>query len=80
MLYTGITNDLVYRTSQHKNDVIDGFTKGYEVRRLVWYDVHGDVNVAIHREKSIKKWRRAWKLYLIEAMNPCWEDLYDTLL
>ena len=79
-LYTGVTNDLICRTSQHKNDDFEGFTKRYGVHRLVWYEIHQDVNAAIHREKCIKKWRRAWKIDLLEAMNPNWEDLYDNLL
>ena len=79
-LYTGVTNDLRRRVSQHRNDEIDGFTKRYRVHRLVWYEVHQDIKAAIHREKCIKNWRRAWKLYLIEAMNPHWEDLFDQLV
>jgi len=79
-LYTGVTNDLRRRVSQYRNDEIDGFTKRYRVHRLVWYEIHQDIEVAIHREKCIKNWRRVWKLYLIEAMNPYWEDLFDQLL
>jgi putative endonuclease len=79
-LYTGVTNDLPRRVSQHRNDEIDGFTKRYRVHRLVWYESPQDIKAAIHREKCIKNWRRAWKLYLIEAMNPYWEDLFDQLL
>ena len=75
-LYTGVTNDLFKRAYQHRNDVIRGFTRQYGVHRLVWYEVHQEVNAAIHREKCIKRWRRAWKLDLIEAFNPYWEDLF----
>lgn len=76
-LYTGVTNDLPLRVSQHRNDLIDGFTSRYGVHRLVWYEVHTDVRTAIGQEKRIKRWRRAWKLDLIEAMNPYWDDLFD---
>ncbi|HEY3778780.1 MAG TPA: GIY-YIG nuclease family protein [Rhizomicrobium sp.] len=79
-LYTGVTNDLVRRTSEHRSDVIGGFTRRYGVHRLVWFECHEDIHAAIHREKCVKKWRRAWKLDLIEAMNPYWKDLYDELL
>ena len=64
-------------TSQ--NNVIDGFTKQYRVHRLVWFESHCEVHAAIRREKCIKNWPRAWKPYLIEAMNPYWDDLFDTL-
>ena len=77
-LYTGITGDLRRRVSEHKNDRINGFTKRYAVHRLVWFDVHWSAPAAIDREKRIKNWRRSWKLDLIEAMNPYWDDLYDT--
>ena len=79
-LYIGVTGDLRRRVSQHKNDAISGFTERYGVHRLVWFESHRDVRAAIHREKRIKKWRRAWKLELIEAANPYWDDLFDTLL
>jgi putative endonuclease len=78
-LYIGVTGDLRRRVFQHKNSAIDGFTSRYNVQRLVWFEVHWDVQAAIRREKCIKKWRRSWKLYLIEAFNPHWHDLYDTL-
>jgi putative endonuclease len=76
-LYTGFTSNPVNRIANHKNDLIEGFTKRYGVHRLVWFEIHQDVHAAIRREKRIKRWRRAWKLRLIEAMNPDWEDLYD---
>jgi putative endonuclease len=75
-LYTGVTNDLAMRASQHRSNSIRGFTSRYGVHRLVRYEIHQDINAAIHREKCIKKWRRAWKLDLIEAFNPYWEDLF----
>jgi putative endonuclease len=79
-LYTGVTSDLVKRAFEHKSDQVEGFTKRYRVHRLVWYESYRDVRAAIHREKCIKKWRRAWKLYLIESMNRDWEDLYEGLI
>ncbi|MBI3675504.1 MAG: GIY-YIG nuclease family protein [Proteobacteria bacterium] len=76
-LYTGVTNDVIGRTWEHKNDLIEGFTKKYGVHILVWYELHGDINIAIVREKRIKKWNRAWKIALIEEVNSGWNDLYD---
>ena len=78
-LYTGATSNLVTRIWQHKNDVVEGFTKKYGVHTLVYYEVHGDMRSAINREKQIKKWKRAWKLALIEKQNPTWRDLSDAL-
>jgi putative endonuclease len=65
---------------EHKNDVVEGFTKRYQVHRLVWFEVHETMDSAIQREKAIKKWKRKWKLELIERMNPEWKDLYSSLL
>ena len=79
-LYTGITNDLTRRVWEHKNGYAKGFTSAYNVRHLVWFEVHQDVNEAIAREKRIKRWRRKWKLELIETDNPIWRDLYDELV
>jgi putative endonuclease len=79
-LYTGVTNDLANRAWQHRNESIRGFTSRYGVHRLVWYELHQDIKTAIHREKCIKKWRRAWKLHLIEVLNPYWDDLFDTIV
>jgi putative endonuclease len=78
-LYVGVTNDLVRRVYEHKNKVKPGFTKQYGVDRLVWFEVYDDPTNAILREKEIKKWRRAWKLRLIEQSNPQWVDLYDQI-
>ena len=78
-LYIGVTSDLVQRVWQHKNDVVEGFTKEYGVYLLVWYELHEDMESAIIREKRLKKWNRAWKLRLIEEMNPDWNDLYDSI-
>lgn len=74
-LYVGVTSNLVQRIWQHKNDQAEGFTKKYKVHTLVWYEVHETMESAIVREKAIKEWQRAWKLELIEAVNPDWQDL-----
>ena len=79
-LYTGVTNDLVHRVWEHRNGYIKGFTQKYGVKTLVWFEHHIDVHEAIAREKRIKRWRRKWKLALIEEMNPGWSDLYDELM
>jgi putative endonuclease len=78
-LYVGVTNDLVKRVYEHKQKLIDGFTKKYCVDILFYYEVTDNVMSAIEREKQIKKWNRAWKLRLIEKVNPHWIDLYDSL-
>jgi putative endonuclease len=78
-LYIGVTNDLVRRVYQHKSKTLGGFTARYGVNLLVWYECYDDPVTAILREKELKKWRRSWKLSLIEAMNPTWTDLYDDI-
>ncbi len=78
-LYTGVTSDLVKRIYEHKNDLVKGFTQKYHVHHLVWYEVHESWESAIKREKQIKKWKRAWKIRLIETNNPFWEDLYEKI-
>ena len=79
-LYVGVTSNLVQRIWQHKNELVEGFTKRYSVRTLVWYEVHESMESAIAREKAIKEWKRAWKLELIEKGNPTWRDLYEELV
>ena len=79
-LYIGITNDLIRRVYEHRNDLIDGFTKRYGVHMLVYYEQCTDVSVAIWRERRLKKWTREWKIRLIESMNPTWTDLYPGLV
>jgi putative endonuclease len=79
-LYVGVTSDLANRTWQHKNDLIEGFTKKYGVHLLVWFEEWGDIGDAIDREKQIKGWNRAWKVKLIEKQNPTWKDLYEDFL
>ena len=75
-LYIGVTSDLPQRTTLHKQDLIEGFTKRYGVHRLVYYEMHHTLPEAIGREKRLKKWNRAWKIRLIESMNPEWADLF----
>jgi putative endonuclease len=74
-LYLGVTNDLVRRVYEHKEKLLPGFTSRYDVRRLVWFETYDDPGTAIQREKEIKKWRRAWKIELIQDENPDWKDL-----
>lgn len=78
-LYLGVTSDLLRRVWEHKNKVVPGFITKYGVDRLVWFEAHGDVAAAITREKQLKKWRRDWKIALIEAENPDWRDLYESI-
>ena len=79
-LYVGVTSDLLKRVWQHKDDVVEGFTKRYGVHMLVWFEFHENMPDAIAREKAIKEWKRKWKLELIEASNPDWRDLYFELV
>ena len=78
-LYIGVTNDLVRRVYQHQEKAIKGFTSRYGVDRLVWFEGCDDPTSAIEREKELKKWRREWKINLIEQDNPKWDDLYDEI-
>jgi putative endonuclease len=78
-LYIGVTNDLVRRVYEHREKLADGFTKKYDVARLVYFESHGEIEVAITREKQMKKWNRAWKVRLIEESNPNWSDLYGQI-
>ncbi len=78
-MYTGVTSDLVKRIYEHKNNLVDGFSKKYAVHRLVWYESHATAEKAIIREKQIKKWDRRWKLNLVERDNPEWNDLYEDI-
>ncbi len=78
-LYIGVTNDVARRVFEHREGITAGFTRRYDVKLLVYYEAHDEVESAIEREKRLKKWNRAWKIALIEAANPNWEDLYETL-
>lgn len=79
-LYIGVTNDLIRRVYEHKNELLPGFTKKYHVHHLVYYEQTEDVKNAILREKRLKTWKRAWKIKLIEDFNPRWKDLYNDLV
>jgi len=79
-LYIGITDDLIKRVYEHKNNLVDSFTKKYNVHQLVYYETTNDIQSAIIREKQLKKWSRKWKLELIEKENPEWKDLYNDLI
>ncbi len=78
-LYVGITSNLAGRIEAHKKDVVEGFTKQHKLHTLVWYEVHETAYAAITREKLIKRWKRAWKVRLIQEMNPAWKDLSASL-
>ena len=79
-LYIGMTNDLLRRVYEHKCGAVEGFTKKYSVHLLVWYEVADTASAAITREKQLKKWNRAWKIRLIEKLNPEWKDLYGEIV
>ncbi len=79
-LYVGVTNDLSRRVWEHREGAADGFTKRYGLKRLVYAERHEDIQTAIQREKTIKHWSRAWRVHLILAENPEWNDLYDQLI
>ncbi|HEX7229874.1 MAG TPA: GIY-YIG nuclease family protein [Candidatus Binatia bacterium] len=78
-LYIGVTSDLLKRCWEHKNNLVDGFTKQYGVHQLAYFELHRDMTEAITREKQLKRWNRAWKLKLIEKHNPDWKDLWEVL-
>jgi putative endonuclease len=79
-LYVGVTSDLVKRVWEHRNDLVDGFTRKYGVHRLVHFELHQRMYDAIQREKQLKKWERIWKIELIERRNPEWRDLWDEIV
>ncbi|MFM9889093.1 MAG: GIY-YIG nuclease family protein [Rickettsiales bacterium] len=79
VFYVGVTSDLIGRIYQHKRGMADGFTKKYHVKLLVYYEIHDEVEQAIRREKSIKRWTRAKKITAIKEMNSAWADLYSSL-
>ena len=79
-LYIGVTSDLVKRIWEHKNNMVEGFTKRYNVHKLVWYELHESMESALTREKRLKNWKRKWKLELIEKSNPKWLDLYNRII
>ncbi|MGD8557149.1 MAG: GIY-YIG nuclease family protein [Chromatiales bacterium] len=79
-LYIGVTSNLARRIHEHRNQLVDGFTKRYRIEKLVWYEAHETMESAIMREKQLKKWNRSWKIHLIESENRHWEDLYQRIL
>jgi putative endonuclease len=80
VLYNGMTNDLMKRVFEHKKKMIDGFTKKYNVNKLVYYELTNQPQDAINREKRLKKWKQEWRIELIEKMNPNWKDLYFVMI
>ena len=78
--YIGVTNRLMQRIWQHRNDVTEGFSKKYQTHMLVYFELHSDMESAIVREKQLKKWERQWKIRLIEKTNPYWRDLYSEIV
>ena len=89
-LYIGVTSNLIKRIWEHKTNVVEGFTKKYDIHTLVWYEIHETIGSAyrehcgygtsIQKEKTLKKWRRKWKIALIESFNPDWQDLYEAII
>lgn len=79
-LYVGVTGDLFHRVMEHKQGIVPGLTKKYGVKILVYFEEVENIYLAIQREKSLKRWKRSWKLKLIEGVNPLWKDLYDDLI
>lgn len=78
-LYVGVTNNLVRRVWEHREGVVDGFTRSYRLKRLVYFEEHDNISAAIQREKAIKGWSRRWKVELIEGHNAEWRDLFDEI-
>jgi putative endonuclease len=78
-LYIGVTSNIIKRIYEHKNRLVDGFSKKYNLHKLVYYEQYSDIKTAIEREKQIKKWERLWKLKLIEKTNPKWIDIYNEI-
>lgn len=78
-LYVDVTSNLAGRVWQHRNEFVEGFTRSHHVHRLVWFEIHDAMTSAMQREKAIKEWKRAWKIRLIESMNPYWRDLYPDI-
>jgi putative endonuclease len=78
-IYIGVTNDLVRRIYEHRIKAVPGFTSKYNITQLVWFEVYDDPVSAITREKDLKKWKRNWKIQLIEAEKPNWKDLYESI-
>lgn len=80
VIYVGVTNDLIKRIYEHKNKIFDGFTKKYNVDKLVYYEIYNDIEEAIKREKQLKNWHREWKLNIVKGINPGFNDLYKEIV
>ena len=78
-LYIGVTNDLARRVWEHREGLVPGFTRKYGIRMLVHFEEFGDIGMGIDQETRLKKWKRRWKIELIESSNPDWRDLYETI-
>ena len=78
-LYIGVTNDLTRRVYEHKNNLLDGFTKNHNIKLLVYFEIYDNIEEALKREKNMKAWQRSWKMRIIEEQNPHWNDLYDQI-
>ena len=78
-IYIGVTSDLPKRAWEHREGLVEGFSKRYDCKSLVWFEKHDEIEQAIRREKQMKEWQRAWKLRVIEEMNPNWDDLFETI-
>ncbi len=79
-LYIGVTSDLIKRVSQHRQGVVEGFTKRHDVHNLVYFETTSDIQTALEREKQLKAWKRIWKIRLIQEANPDWDDQYASLI
>ncbi|WP_133566478.1 GIY-YIG nuclease family protein [Marinicella litoralis] len=79
-LYIGVTSDLIQRIYQHKSNAVEGFSKKYQTHMLVYFEQHPTMESALLREKQMKEWKRAWKINLIEKLNPFWKDLYQDII
>ena len=79
-IFTGVTSNLIKRGWAHKNNQVEGFSSQYDVHTLVWYEPHETMESAVQREKTIKNWKRIWKLHIIEENSPHWQDLYQDLV
>jgi putative endonuclease len=79
-LYIGVTNNLIRRVHEHQNGLAEGFTQKYNVHKLVYYEIHDNISQSLIREKQLKKWKRSWKIELIEKLNQDWKDLYQEII
>ena len=78
-MYVGVTSNLAQRVWQHRQNLVDGFSKKHDIHLLVYYELHATMDLAIQREKQLKKWNRQWKIKLIEKDNPHWQDLFEQI-